>query len=347
LYLIIMKTSLLIFITLLVTCINGLSQQADWKLNILNFMNNTEFGGSSVKIPQTMSGIVVSPEVGLVWDSVHTVNIGVNLLHEYGSKEAIDLLYPVAYYQYYDGHIRFIMGAFPRLNAIGNYPRLFYQDSISFYRPNINGAYWEYRNNKDYINLWIDWTGRQSETVNEAYFVGLSGRYNRGIFYLQNFTYLFHYAEKMNSVVEEPLHDNGLLLTSAGVDLSGRTIFNKLEANAGWVLGMERSRAGNTGWIPLNGFFMESRIEYRWMGFFNTFYAGEGLMYFYKQYGNALYWGDPVYRVKAYDRSDIYINFLQNRKINIQFTFSFHFLEGRVYNEQLLKVDINLSSLRK
>ena len=48
---------------------------------------------------------------------------------------------------------------------------------------------------------------------------------------------MFHLAGKMDPVVEEALHDNLLFHTSAGIDLSGRTFFSTLEANAGWVSG--------------------------------------------------------------------------------------------------------------
>ncbi len=63
-------------------------------------------------------------------------------------------------------------------------------------------------------NLWLDWTGRQSQTVHEEFFMGLSGKFKTGIFYLQHFGEMFHYAGKMDPVVEEPLHDNVLLFTS-------------------------------------------------------------------------------------------------------------------------------------
>ncbi len=46
---------------------------------------------------------------------------------------------------------------------------------------------------------------RQSKTVNEEFFIGFSGRYKTGIFYLQHFGDMFHYAGKMNPVVEEAL----------------------------------------------------------------------------------------------------------------------------------------------
>jgi hypothetical protein len=292
-----------------------------------------------------MAGVLVAPEAGLIWDSTHKVNIGVNLMHEFGSPKAIDKLYPTVYYEFNRGFQRFMMGAFPRARVIGNYPRLFFQDSISYYRPNINGIFWEFRQNRNYFNVWLDWTGRQSKTLNEAFFIGFSGKYNFGILNLQHFGYMFHLAGKMDPVVEEALHDNLLFNTSLGIDLSERTSLSKLEVNAGWVTRLERSRAENTGWIKLNGFLMDTKAEYKCFGLFNTFYTGDGMMYFYRERGNELYWGDPVYRANIYDRADLYIIFMQRHTVNIELTYSLHFLENHIYNEQMLKVIVNLNSL--
>lgn len=321
------------------------SQEKNWRLDFFSFFDNTEFGRSKVTIPQTMAGVMVAPEFGLTWDTVHKVNVGINLLHEFGSQKAIDRYFPTAYYEYTRGAFRFMMGAFPRSRAVDKYPRLFFQDSISYYRPNINGLFWEYRKQKNYANVWLDWTGRQSKTLNEAFFIGFSGKYNLGIFYVQHFGYMFHLAGKMDPIVEEALHDNVLFHTSAGIDLSGKTFFNTFDINAGWVSRRERSRAENTGWIKLDGFLLETRLEYKWFGLFNTFYSGDGMMYFYKDKGNELYWGDPVYRAKQYDRTDFYITFIHAKTVNLQLTYSLHFLESRIYNEQMLKVNINLNSL--
>ena len=275
-----MKTSFLILITSLLICSEAFSQQIDWNLGLDNFIDNTEFGGSDVKIPQTMAGVRVAPEIGFVWDTIHQIHIGADMLHEYGSPDAIDRVDPIAYYQFSQKGITFMMGAMPRLQITGTYPRIFFQDSILFYRPYINGGFVEYRKGQSYINAWLDWTGRQSETVHEAFYIGFSGRYNRGIFYIQNHSYIFHYAETLDPVVRVPLHENSLFLTSIGADFSRSTIFNRLEANAGWVLNLERSR-GQTEWFSMNGFYMEARMEYRWFGLYNSFYIGDGLMYFY------------------------------------------------------------------
>jgi len=340
-----MKKSYWILVPLIFITSDAFCQEMNWRLDLFSFFDNTEFGRSAVTIPQTMAGVMVAPEAGLVWDSIHKVNVGVNLMHEYGSPNPIDKFYPTVYYEFNRHAQKFIMGAFPRARVIGNYPRLFFQDSISYYRPNINGIFWEFRQNQNYINVWLDWTGRQSKTVNEAFFIGFSGRYNMGIFYLQHFGYMFHLAGKMDPVIDEALHDNLLFNTSLGIDLTGKTFFSTLEANAGWVTRFERSRAENSGWIKLNGFLMEAKAEYKCFGFLNTFYRGDGMMYFYNERGNELYWGDPVYRANIYNRSDFYVIFLQRRSVNIELTYSLHFLEHTVYNEQMLKVIVNLNSL--
>jgi hypothetical protein len=341
-----MKTSFWIFVSFLLISSEAFSQEKNWRLDLFSFFDNTEFGRSAVKIPQTMAGVQLAPEAGIVWDTVNKVNIGVNLLHEFGSPDVIDRLYPTAYYESNRGPIRFIMGAFPRARTIENYPRLFFQDSILYYRPNITGIFTEYRKGDNYFNVWLDWTGRQSKTVNEEFFIGFSGRYKTGIFYLQHFGAMFHYAGKMDPVVEEPLHDNLLFLTSAGIDLSENTCFAKLETNVGWADRLERSRADNSGWIASNGLLMETRVEYKWFGFFNTFFNGNDMMHYYKVLGNKLYWGDPTYRSKTSDRADIYIKFLQSRSVDLQLTYSLTFMEGRMYHEQMLKINVNLNSLK-
>ncbi len=342
-----MKTLIRITILFFLVVPEAFSQDLNWRLDVYNFFDNSEFSRSAFKTPQTMSGIIVSPEAGIIWDTVNKVNIGVSLLHEYGSPTAIGSFFPTAYYESDRGPLRFIMGAFPRSRVLQSYPRLFFQDSVSYYRPVINGLFTEYRKGENYINVWLDWTGRQSKTVNEQFFIGFSGRYKKDIYYVQHYGAMFHYAAKADPVIEEPLHDNLLFLTSVGIDLAGKTCFNKLEVNAGWAARVERSRAENSGWITSDGFVMETRVEYKWIGLFNTFFKGDNMMHYYPELGNMLYWGDPVYRSKCSDRADVYIGFLRNNTVNMDLTYSLTFMENRVYHEQMLKVIVNLNSLKR
>jgi len=293
-----------------------------------------------------MAGVVGAPEIGLRWDSLHSIAGGASMIHEFGSQDVFARIDPIIYYQYNSRPFIFMMGAFPRVLTGDKYPRLFFQDSVGYYRPNINGFFIGYHPGQGYINAWLDWTGRQSVTVREAFFVGLSGKYSYRNFYASHYSYMFHYASRLDPVIHQPLHDNMLFLTSLGYDLSQRTFFTKLDINAGWVLGLERERTGNYDWIAVSGMQVELCAEYNFAGILNTLYVGKGMMNYYGEHGNRLYWGDPVYRAGTYDRLDMYIQLLRKERADIRLTWSMHIMEGSVYNEQILKVSIDIRKPR-
>ena len=221
---------------------------------------------------------------------------------------------------------------------------MFFQDSVFNYRPIMHGLFWEYRSPKDdYFNVWLDWTGRQTYQQREAFFMAWSGRYNHGIFYGQHFLYMFHFAGSMNPHIPEPVQDNGLILTSIGLDFSGKANFEKLEMNVGWSQGLERDRGSNDGWIKPSGLLSELNVEYRGIGLLNTLYIGQRQQTFYHKHQNRLYWGDATYRVSRYNRADFYLNFTKTVKL----TYTLHFLENRMYHEQSLYAIFNLDNFRK
>ncbi|MDR0506017.1 MAG: hypothetical protein LBH32_04245 [Dysgonamonadaceae bacterium] len=320
------------------------SQNIVWNAGIYPFFQNTEFGYSKVQMPQTMAGVHVAPEIGLCWDK-NRIFAGIDLMHEWGSNKAIDYSDVIAYYEYAGKPFRFYMGAFPRRMALEKYPRMFFQDSILNYRPVVNGLFWEFFHRKNYFNVWLDWTSRQTTSRHEAFFMGWSGRYNAGVMYGQHFGYMFHFAGKMNPEIEEGLHDNGLLLTSLGIDLASKTGFEKLEVNAGWSVGLERDRSIGD-WHSPQGLLSEIKVEYRGLGLFNTYYRGESQQVFYGDHGNELYWGDPIYRSKEYNRTDFYLCFINTDAISLKLTYSLHFTEKTMYHEQALAASINLGKMK-
>ncbi|MDR1645923.1 MAG: hypothetical protein LBS05_08940 [Tannerellaceae bacterium] len=324
------------------------AQEVVWKTDVRSFFDNTEFAGSRVQMPQTMAGVRLAPEVGLSLgaDGKHRMMAGIDVLHEYGSQQAIDFYDPVIYYEYEGRLFRFYAGAIPRRLTLDRYPRMFFQDSILNYRPTINGIFWEYSVNGHYANVWLDWASRQTPLRHESFFMGWSGRYNQGILYAQHFGYMFHFAGKMNPEVYEALHDNGLLLTSVGIDLGSRVAgFGKLEANLGWAVALERDRELDV-WQRPQGILSETKIEYKGLGLFNTYYKGGRQQVYYGDHGNALYWGDPVYRSGEYDRVDLYINFIQTAAVKLRFVYSLHFTEQQIYHEQAFYATFDLDNLR-
>ncbi len=342
-----MKHTSIIVLILLHVSIVAFSQEFVWKTDVYSFFDNKEFTGSSVEKSQTMAGTHLAPQIGLSFKGKHRIFAGIDVMHEFGSDKAVDFYDPIAYYEYDGEPFRFYMGAFPRKPLLEDYPRMFFMDSISNYRPVMNGFMWEFYNKKDYFNIWLDWTSRQTQMRREAFFMGWSGKYNLGVFYGQHFGYMYHLAGTANSNMKESVQDNGLLLTSLGVDFSGKTGFEKLEINAGWSFGLERDRGTDTGWQNRHGLLSEIKAEYKGLGLFNTFYKGAGQQISFNNYGNMLYWGDPTYRLKQYNRLDGYICFLKNSVLEVKFIYSMHFAEGDLFHEQALYATFNLDNLKK
>ncbi|NDV47937.1 hypothetical protein D0T49_12875 [Paludibacter sp. 221] len=323
------------------------AQEFVWKAGVHSFFDNTEFAHSEVQMPQTMAGVHIAPELGVSWRKQHRILVGLDAMHEFGSNKAIDFIDPIAYYEFDGKPFRFYMGAFPRQIALDRYPRMFFTDSISNYRPTVNGLFWEFYKEKSYINVWLDWTSRQTHERHEAFFMGWSGRYALGVFYAQHFGYMFHFAGVMEPEVPEGLHDNGLILTSLGVDLAAKTGFQKLEINAGWSVGLERDRSFIDKWHTPQGLLSEIKIEYKGLGLFNTYYRGGKQQVFYADHANELYWGDKFYRTKEYNRSDLYINFFKTNVVNVKFMYSLHFTEQTLYHEQALYATFDINNFKK
>jgi hypothetical protein len=321
------------------------AQEIVWKANVRSFFDNTEFGGSQVQMPQTMAGVHLAPELGLSLKGKHRIFAGIDLLHEYGSNKAVDFYDPVIYYEFAGQPFRFYAGAIPRRLVLDRYPRMFFQDSIANYRPTINGVFWEYGANDSYANVWLDWASRQTHTRHESFFMGWSGRYRHGLFYAQHFGYMFHFAGMMAPEIRESIHDNGLILSSIGIDLAGKTGFEKLETNIGWSMGIERDR-GIGVWHKPQGILSEIKVEYGGVGVFNTYYKGDNQQAYYSDHGNELYWGDPIYRSKEYDRMDLYISFIQTEAVKLRFIYSLHLTEKQLYHEQAFYATFNLDNLK-
>lgn len=322
-------------------------QEKVWKVGVNSFFDNTEFGHSSLQMPQTMAGVHFAPEVGLKWDTIHRVYVGVDAMHEFGSNRTIDYIDPIAYYEFDNAPFHFVMGAFPRTMVLDDYPRVFFSDSIKNYRPTMTGFCWDFSHKNSYIRAWLDWTSRQTRERHETFFMGGSARLALGTFYVQNFSYMFHYAGVIDPIVDEALHDNGMFLTSLGVDLARKTGFDKLDVSLGWAVGVEDGRAEDTGWLKHHALMFDTKIEYKGLGLENSYYRGEGQMAFYGDHGMNLYWGDRIYRAKEYDRADLYIRFFQSDVVQTKLMYTLHFAENQLYNEQSLYVSFNLNNLEK
>ncbi len=323
----------LFFFLLLANTLNA--QYFDWRFKFYGFADNREYK-SEVQVPQTIFGTQFSPELGLKFDSLHTVSLGVNALFEFGSNKFADKVLPLMYYQFDGDKFKFKFGSFSRHNVLANSPEAIYYDSLYYFRPIINGFHWKYYGNLFSQSVYLDWTSRQTEARRETFIMGGHGKYHFGNLFIFNHMYMYHYAKSADPVPNEFIRDNGVLYILLGYNTTSITPFDSLSISIGGIQSYERSR-NDMIWHTPYGFVVEVIAQYKGFGIRNILYNGQG---------HNLDWGDPFYRLKRYNRLDFFFTPLCYPRVKGRFGISMHFAEGKISHQQQFLLNINFNSTR-
>lgn len=311
-------------------------RQFEYVLPFFGFADNREYT-NTVHPPQTIFGARISPEVGFLLDSAHRLRVGLHLTKEFGSEENAYLHNPIMYYQYVKRKVDFYMGFFPRAGLLDQYPLPLLNDTLRYFRPNVEGIYLKLKVARGYQTAWIDWTSRQTDTNRETFLTGTSGRQTIGNFFFDNYFVLYHYAGPAEPIPDDHIRDNAGLMLRLGIDLSKKTFFDSLSLNVSWLGSFDRLRNVYDWQTPSGfqyGFFIQKKNFYC-----NTFlYTGEG---------QSIAYGDSFYKAPVYGRADFGYEFIKQKAVQIRFVFSLHYIEEKLDNQQLLTVFISTDNLRK
>jgi len=332
-----MRIRILYLLVLLLTISNIVrAQDVEGAVGLHSFADNREYGKSG-RYPQTIFGIRISPELGLLLDSTHRIRVGFNALHEFGSPKFTNHIDPVVYYQYMKNNWNFYMGAFPRYKLLTDYPRSILTDTLNYYRPNVEGMLVKYENKHFRQTVWIDWTSRQTATARENFLFGLSGSYKTGLFFISHYAMMLHNAGPAVSIEGDHIEDNGALAVKVGLDLSKKTFLDSLTVNVGGLMSFERVRTIG-GWQTPKGLLLEFHAEYRRFGIINSYYNGEG---------HNIRFGDRFYTSKVYNRTDLTWRPILFKNIEGILDLSFHFVDGVVDSQQAFGLRYNIMGSKK
>lgn len=338
--------TLSIFI-LFTCCITISAQKLSWRGDLEYFFDNAEFARSSLTNDYTLTGVHIAPQIGVNWDENHSIFGGIDVMGLSGSGNIIDQAKLLAYYQYTSDKVEFYAGAFPRQDLFSNYSELFFQDSINFYRPVIQGLYFKYGNPDAFVNIWLDWNGLRTPEIRETFFIGISGYKKWKLFFADFQTYIFHFANTLPSNPDFNVCDNFQGQISAGVDLTELVPLNKLLFSAGALAGFERDRKEiDKPYIPI-GAVLKSEIRYKFLGLDLLYYGGKSRMKFYDRYGADLYWSTPFLRSNHYLQGKLYANVIQNRFVKAQISLKAHYSENKFFFEQQFSLSASLDNLSK
>ncbi|MFV0390482.1 MAG: hypothetical protein ACK5KP_01130 [Paludibacteraceae bacterium] len=336
-------------IILLVLSLSFLSsaQELKWDTGLDFFFDNTEFSRSRLAIDQTMTGVRLSQEIGWMFDENHSILGGISAQRSLATSDFTDKIDLMAYYQLKDENTLFKAGAFKRSNLLDDYSNFFFQDSIGYYKQTIEGLYLRKGDDRQFFKLWLDWTGLQSETERESFFIGASAYKEFGKLFFADFqSYMYHFATTRPNPNHLSVSDNLLGQLSVGVDYSNKRGLNKLKLSAGVLAGYERDRHFMDDFKTPIGLVIRADAEYRRFGIENLFYYGQKRMTLYEQYGNQLYWATPFLRSSDYLQNKLYWNAIDTKHVKGQLSMKTHVSEGSVYFEQVFTLNASINNDR-
>lgn len=311
------------------------AQDIGWKVGFHGFADNREYAHSG-RYSQSILGVRIAPEIFFPIDSSHFLHAGINYMHEFGARGSVsDRVLPTVFYNYKRQGHDFYIGMFPREGLLSGYHRAILNDTLHYYRPNIEGLLWRYSRGKFHQQLWIDWTSRQTATDREQFLAGTSGRVHMGMAYFSHQITLWHNARSRGISETDPIRDNGAALVKFGIDLTSLSFLDSLDISGGGLVAYDRLR-GVYDWRTPKGFIADLYAEYRKLFIINSFYAGGSLPIVY---------GDRFYSASRYNRIDLGWKPLQYKGLEGRFTLTFHFTPGAVDNQQQFTLRYRISRL--
>jgi hypothetical protein len=212
---------------------------------------------------------------------------------------------------------------------IDDYPRAMLNDTLMYYRPNIEGLYAQYNSPHFWQNGWIDWLSRQTQTEREEFLWGSEGKITPGrpnsMFYIRDYFELEHDAGAAVLLPNDHIFDNGAVALRLGLNLTHFVSgLDSLSIEAGDLTSFLRER-GVDGWQTGSGFTFTAFAQYHRIGLMEELYTGQG---------SIIYYGDSYYEKKFYNRIDVIWTPFRSGHVTGQFVASFHFSPGQFNDNQ-------------
>jgi hypothetical protein len=307
------QKTILLTLLLMLLCLKGTTQDFVYKIGYFGFFDNREYFNEFVH-DQTIFGTRIYGELGYAFDDHNRIMVGTNYMYEFGSKGEWIAPDFTAYYYGQHNKLGFYLGAFPRVDKIAM-PKALLDDTIPYYRPNIEGLLIEYHTKGFQQNVWMDWVGRQSYEKQEIFHIGFSGFLHKGLLLYQHHFIMTHLAHSLNQQIEEHIQDNAGFMILPGINLSQMTKLDSLTISAGVLASYDRLRGIYSFNFPV-GFYGEINALYRRIGFKGVIYTGDS---------QTITSGDGFYKSTFYCRTDAFYQ-LSNSFVDAKLQWSFHFI---------------------
>jgi hypothetical protein len=297
----------------------------DIHFNGFAFLDDHEYD-ALIPLRKTISGTRTAIDFGYNVDSLNHFIVGANALHEFGGKPYFLTANPIAYYSYTGRHWLFNAGEFPRQDLLTQYPRALLNDTMQYYRPNVEGLLLRNKSKYGYETGWIDWISRQTPTQRNQFMAGELGTFipfPGHAFYISHY-FLFEHNAGSKSDTAANIQDSGGGQIRLGLDFSHRTVFDSLKFEVGGMGTAHRTRSLYQFQVS-RGFVASVYMSYKRFSIFDEFYKGDP---------NYLTFADPFYSKPIYNRLDFIYTAFMGRHLRGQFILGLHQSPGRLTDSQ-------------
>lgn len=321
-----------------------------YNVDFLFFFDNREYDRSPYQRSQTLFGARLSPEIGVgIADSTigdHRLMAGCSYIQPIGADYKNAKVLPTLYYQYRKKGFGAHLGLLPFTKMIEDFPDYLMYDSIAYFHPNIQGALFNYRDRRGFVELMCDWRGMWSETTREAFRVTLNGRYEHKWFFVGGRAMMNHlacYSPEYKG--EQPgVCDDLLGSIYVGFDIGKVIPLDSFVVRANYIVAIQNDRKDKLHYMPQGG-LLEIFLRWRWIGFRNVTYYGDPQMPLYPKYHSLLNQGDPFYQAGFYNRSDIFFYIFNNSFVNCFASANFHYADGVFVTQQQIVAQFSLDGV--
>lgn len=298
------------------------AQHIIWDVGFDGFLDNREYF-NDYSTHQTIFGSRINACAGIQINRHHIMMAGFNYLYEFGSLQNDFIPDVTIYYNGHQGPVNFYLGSFPRHNIL-DYPRVMLNDTLRYYRPNIEGCFLSLNLQGISQDIWLDWTSRQTHDTKETFLAGTSGAFQKGIFLIKNYLLMYHRAKSAAVINNGNIRDNGGLSLMIGMDAENQFIFDSITFVLGPVISYDRVR-NEYEFRYARGLRYDLEFWYRNMGLKGSYYHGNGLMFCF---------GEGMYTSKSYARVDFCYDPVRLKNVVGQIRFGLHLVEGTLNYSQ-------------
>ncbi len=309
----------------------------DLSVGLNGFADNREYH-SAFRNSQTFFGVRGTALGSQTIGRFASVNAGLSWMMEFGS-DTLRLPAPILYFGYSDSSTFFRMGAFPRSESI-DIPECLLADSFKIFRPNIQGAVFKRFNGGITRTVWIDWIGRQADSVRESFLFGTQLGGNIGRVKLSSDMLYIHTARAKDADSLQHVTDDGGMRGTVAVPFSPQ-FFDSLVPSFTALVTWHRVRDDVESWYtPLGAeasLLVMKKIFGLRVSYFRNLWADPDFVSTQKgglatdrkfQYNDGIYWSSE------FESNDIFVVISHKQWLNVRFDVFINVVDHEVDNRE-------------